>query len=326
MLFIKEKVTIVIIYMVCVIISMFTARLAMAEDCVDSAHKVSSTVVTIISEKSGNQHIGSGVIYDGINGYIVTNSHVLNGENKVKVILEDKQEHIGDVLGKDDYMDIAVVKIKPQEVLPQASMSFKWPKKDESVFAIGSPKGISNTIAYGKITTDTLKVIDRTSIGFLALTSDVPLEPGNSGGGLFDAKGRLVAITTAIVGDKGYCIPMRYIKDILLFLENGRHYEPPVSIDTYQDTQGRIIVLKVKNNCLSEEKFKSLKEDLKKGTQITSFATSIEFKYYSQYSPFLDPIEFYVRRDKEKHVRIPNSECLKNLQLFAKWRERVKMY
>lgn len=174
------------------------------------------------------QALGSGVIVDSKNGYIVTNNHVIAKADEIKVVLSDDREFIGKVVGTDPKTDIAVIKIKAKN-LP----SIKWGDSDslevgEYVLAIGNPFGLSQTITMGIVS-----AVGRANMGIADyedfIQTDAAINPGNSGGALVNVNGELVGINTAIFSRSGgymgigFAVPSNMVKHVMTSLiDNGK--------------------------------------------------------------------------------------------------------
>ena len=144
--------------------------------------------------------IGSGFIVNQ-NGYILTNAHVVKNATKVTVTLNDRREFPARVIGMDEKTDIAVIKISAAGNLPivsignsNALMPGQW------VLAIGSPFGFSNTVTAG-IVSATARALDNGYVPFIQ--TDVAVNPGNSGGPLFNLQGQVVGINSEIYSQTG---------------------------------------------------------------------------------------------------------------------------
>ena len=214
----------------------------------------SPTVVSIISEKTekyinpfffdpfGNsdpfspqerksQGLGSGVIIDKDKGYILTNNHVIDEANEIKIILFDKREIEAEVLGTDPLSDLAVLKIDADN-LSQANMGDSNNLEiGEWVIAIGSPFGLhlNHTVTSGIVSAKGRSdVISRANFENF-IQHDAAINPGNSGGALFDLNGDLIGINTAIATDGysrsnagvGFAIPINQAKRVMEDLING---------------------------------------------------------------------------------------------------------
>src|SRR3989344_3985176 len=145
--------------------------------------------------------LGSGVIVDSA-GYIVTNNHVVAKADEIKVLLNDKREFTGKVVGTDPKSDIAIVKINAKN-LPMVP----WGDSDklevgEYVLAIGNPFGLNQTVTQGIVS-----AVGRANVGIADyedfIQTDAAINPGNSGGALVNARGQLVGINTAIFSRSG---------------------------------------------------------------------------------------------------------------------------
>src|ERR1041385_5467452 len=144
--------------------------------------------------------LGSGVIVNS-NGYVVTNSHVIEGATDIKVVLSDKREMPGKVVGTDPGTDIAVVKIPTDHlsVLPFAD-SAKVEVGDIAL-AIGNPFGLGRTVTMGIVS-----AIGRGGLGIEDyedfIQTDASINPGNSGGALVNVRGELIGVNTAILSPR----------------------------------------------------------------------------------------------------------------------------
>ena len=145
--------------------------------------------------------LGSGVLFRP-DGYIVTNNHVIAGGTQIAVRLSDETEHQATVIGTDALSDLAVVHI-PATGLPAT----RWGDSDalqvgEWVIAIGTPRGLAQTVTAGIISAK-----GRHDIGLSGyedfIQTDAAINPGNSGGALVNMRGELVGINTAIASESG---------------------------------------------------------------------------------------------------------------------------
>ncbi|OIP60677.1 MAG: hypothetical protein AUK38_02670 [Nitrospirae bacterium CG2_30_41_42] len=145
--------------------------------------------------------LGSGVIVDS-NGYILTTNHLIQGAEEINVTLSDKREFKGKIIGNDVMTDIGIIKIDADN-LP----TIKWGDSDklrvgETVLAIGSPYGLSQTV-----TTGIVSAVGRANVGIADyedfIQTDAAINPGNSGGALVNVRGELVGINTAIFTTSG---------------------------------------------------------------------------------------------------------------------------
>jgi len=178
-----------------------------------------------------SQGIGSGVIIDKNKGHILTNNHVVDGANEIKVILFDKREIRAEILGADPLSDLAVLKIDAND-LEQVNMGNSDNLEiGEWVIAIGSPFGLhlNHTVTCGIVSAKGRSdVISRANFENF-IQHDAAINPGNSGGALFDLNGDLIGINTAIATDGfsksnagvGFAIPINQAKRVIEDLING---------------------------------------------------------------------------------------------------------
>jgi putative serine protease PepD len=166
---------------------------------------VSASVVAIQVTTSSGEAEGSGVIIDDA-GHIVTNNHVVSGaqDGKVQVTLTDGRIFTADVVGTDATTDLAVVKIQdaPDDLSPAALGDSSDVKVGDPVMAVGNPLGLANTVTTGIVSALDRPVSTSESGSETVVTNaiqiDAAVNPGNSGGPLFDAQGRVVGITSSI--------------------------------------------------------------------------------------------------------------------------------
>ena len=148
------------------------------------------------------QSLGSGVIISA-DGYVITNHHVVSGNVRdIRVVLADKRELHGQIVGRDPMTDIAVIRIAARglPVVPWGDSSKL--KVGQWVLAIGSPFQLNQSVTLGIVS-----AIGRTGVGVADyedfIQTDAAINPGNSGGGLVDTRGELVGINTAILSQSG---------------------------------------------------------------------------------------------------------------------------
>ncbi len=144
---------------------------------------------------------GSGVIVDP-NGLIITNNHVVNKADEIRVILSDKREFKGKLIGTDTKTDIAVVKIEAAGLSTIPLADSDQLEVGEFVLAVGSPFGLTQSVTMGIVS-----AVGRASMGIAEyedfIQTDAAINPGNSGGALVNVRGELVGINTAIFSQSG---------------------------------------------------------------------------------------------------------------------------
>ncbi len=159
---------------------------------------------------------GSGVIVDSA-GYLLTNRHVVADGEDITVTLSDGRRTTAVIVGTDPLTDLAVLKVESDRLIP-----ITWGDSDRCrvgspVWAVGSPFGLDRTVTFGILSGKHRMVRASTQYQDF-MQSDVAVNPGNSGGPLVDARGRLVGINTAIVGDTyqgvSFSIPSNVAKQI----------------------------------------------------------------------------------------------------------------
>lgn len=169
---------------------------------------------------------GSGFIIDP-NGIILTNNHVVDGADEVTVHLSDKREFKAKVLGTDPKTDIAVIKIEGKDLPVVKLGKSENVNVGEWVAAIGAPFGLDNTVTAGIVSAKSRNLPDEQFVPFIQ--TDVAVNPGNSGGPLFNMKGEVIGINSQIFSTSGgfmglsFAIPIDLavqIKDELM--KNGK--------------------------------------------------------------------------------------------------------
>ncbi|MES4786225.1 MAG: hypothetical protein C4294_10800, partial [Nitrospiraceae bacterium] len=145
--------------------------------------------------------LGSGVIVDA-SGLIITNNHVINKADEIKVLLSDKREFKAKLVGTDPKTDLAVLRIEADGL-----HTIPWGDSDtlevgEFVLAVGNPFGLNKTVTMGIVS-----AVGRASMGIAEyedfIQTDAAINPGNSGGALVNARGELIGINTAIFSQSG---------------------------------------------------------------------------------------------------------------------------
>src|SRR6201996_4526217 len=171
--------------------------------------------------------LGSGVMVDP-SGLVVTNVHVIEGADQVKVSLSDKREFEAEVMLKDSRSDLAVLRLKDvHEKFP----TLDFANSDELmvgdvVLAIGNPFGVGQTVTHGIIS-----ALARTQVGItdyqFFIQTDAAINPGNSGGALVDMTGKLVGVNTAIFSRSGgsqgigFAIPANMVRVVVASAKSG---------------------------------------------------------------------------------------------------------
>lgn len=171
------------------------------------------------------QGLGSGFIIDS-EGYILTNNHVIEGADEIKVTLANKKEYAASVIGRDEKTDIALIKIKDLKGdLAVADFGDSdMLEVGEWVMAIGNPFGLQETVTQGIVSAKWRKIGAGPYDDFIQ--TDASINPGNSGGPLFNMHGKVVGINTAIFTPSGgnvgigFAIPINSAKKVIAQLKN----------------------------------------------------------------------------------------------------------
>jgi Do/DeqQ family serine protease len=166
--------------------------------------------------------LGSGVIVSS-DGFIITNNHVVEEADEVKVLLNDEREFTAKVIGTDPKTDVAVIKIDADN-LPAAILADSTKLRvGDVVFAIGNPLGVGQTVTMGIVSATGRRVGILDEVGGYEdfIQTDAAINQGNSGGALIDARGRLVGINSAIISTSqgnigiGFAIPVNLASNIM---------------------------------------------------------------------------------------------------------------
>ena len=185
--------------------------------------------------------LGSGFIIDKA-GYIVTNNHVVDGADSIKVILKDETEYPAKVIGRDPVTDIALIKVETKGNLPTVPLGNSDNLKvGEWVAAIGSPFGLQYSVTAGIVSAKGRVIGSGPYDDFIQ--TDASINPGNSGGPLINMQGQVVGINTMIIARGqgiGFAIPIDLAKDIVTQLKtNGEVTRGWLGV-TIQDLKGEL--------------------------------------------------------------------------------------
>jgi len=192
---------------------------------------VAPSVVSIRASKrgrgffsSGTEGSGSGFVYDS-NGIIVTNHHVVDGAERIQVRMQDGTRYDARVLGSDAATDLAVLELEGARDLPALNLGDSSELRvGDWVVAIGNPMGLDHSASVGILSgrgRGSLGLYDNDSyLDFLQTDADIA--PGSSGGPLFDLRGAVVGITTAVGANSrpGFAIPASQAQPVIEQLRN----------------------------------------------------------------------------------------------------------
>ena len=210
-----------------------------------SVEKIYDAVVVVQAYNNSNlESMGTGFIYkvDDNSAYLLTNEHVITKASNVKVVLTTDEEVDAKVLGKDEYLDLAVLKIEKKYVKLVASIgSSEKMNLGDTVFTVGSPVGynyrgtVTSGVLSGKDRMVSLSVSNSSNTDWVmrVLQIDASINPGNSGGPLLNANGEVIGICSMkLVSDKiegmGFAIPIEYAMSHVDSLESGKKIKWPL--------------------------------------------------------------------------------------------------
>jgi serine protease Do len=217
---------------------------------VNAVEKIGKSVVNIASVRMLQDQlfrvfpvegVGSGVVIDE-KGYILTNNHVIDDAERLKVTLADGRVLRGRVVGNDEMTDLAVIKVEAEQPLPAAELGNSDDlKAGQIVMAIGNPFGLNGGPAVTAGIVSSLNRSIQARSGVLELIqTDAAINPGNSGGPLVNTKGEVVAINTAnmpYAQGIGFAVPVNTAKSILKeLIEKGRVTRPWIGVASMKVT------------------------------------------------------------------------------------------
>ncbi|MDR9436400.1 MAG: DegQ family serine endoprotease [Thiohalophilus sp.] len=166
------------------------------------------------------QSLGSGVIVDADKGYILTNNHVIEHADQIKVTLRDGNSYDAELIGTDPDSDVAVIKIDADNLTAAPLADSDSLRVGDFVVAIGNPFGLGQTVTSGIVS-----ALDRSGLGIQGyedfIQTDASINPGNSGGALVNLNGELVGINNAIFSRSGgnigigFAIPVNMARKIM---------------------------------------------------------------------------------------------------------------
>jgi serine protease Do/serine protease DegQ len=167
-----------------------------------------------------SQSLGSGVIVDADEGYILTNNHVIDRAVEISVHLSDGRTLKAELVGTDPEADVAVIKVEAENLTALPLADSNDLRVGDFVVAIGNPFGLGSSATSGMVS-----ALGRSGLGIEGyedfIQTDASINPGNSGGALVDLRGRLVGINTAILSKSGgnmgigFAIPINMAREIM---------------------------------------------------------------------------------------------------------------
>jgi putative serine protease PepD len=181
-------------------------------------------VVTITVNLPNGQAVGSGIVLD-TKGDILTNAHVLSGGKNIQVAFSDGTTATGTLVGSNTGADLAVIRVSvaASTLHPLTLGSSASVKVGDSVYAIGSPFGLSGSLTEGIVS----NLNQSTPTGSSLIQTDAAINPGNSGGPLVNALGQVIGVNNSIESPVdgnvgvGFAIPIDQVKQILPSIDGG---------------------------------------------------------------------------------------------------------
>ena len=195
----------------------------------------------IPNQQRRTRSAGSGVVVDASEGYIVTNNHVVQRADEISITLSDGRSLSAALVGADEQVDLAVLKVEPDELTEIRFANSDDARVGDFVVAIGNPFSLSQTVTSGIIS-----ALGRSGLGIEGyedfIQTDASINPGNSGGALVDLHGRLLGINTAIIAPSGgnvgigFAIPSNMVQAIMReLIEEGEVHRGYIGIAVQGD-------------------------------------------------------------------------------------------
>jgi S1-C subfamily serine protease len=183
------------------------------------------SIVSVLVQTVEGGGQGSGVVWDGTRGLIVTNNHVVEGATAVEVQLASGDQIPAEVVATDPNTDLAVIRVGRTD-LPSAEFASELPRVGQLAVALGNPLGFENTVTAG-IVSAVHRNLDNGGPYVDLIQTDAPISPGNSGGALVNAAGQVIGINSAGIpatsnaNSLGFAIPSTTVRSIVNQLVEG---------------------------------------------------------------------------------------------------------
>ncbi len=276
-----------------------------------------------------SQSLGSGVIVDAKEGFVLTNNHVIAGADDISITLSDGRSFEAEVIGTDPDSDLAMVRIPAEDLQALQFADSNQLRVGDFVVAVGNPFGLGQTVTSGIVS-----ALGRTGFRGLEfqnfIQTDASINPGNSGGALVNLRGELVGINSAIFTPSGgnvgigFAIPsvmVRYVMDQLSQFGEVRRGTLGISVqDLTADLAGAFGLEKGKGVLVAEvtEGSAADKAGLRAGDVIRTIATypvrnAQEFHNYEGQFPVGDKLTLEIVRDQSEKTLKVRVEELKSL-------------
>lgn len=207
--------------------------------------KVQPSIVSVLVETQQGGAQGSGVVWDGSKGIIVTNNHVVDGAKTVQIALSSGEKLDAQVLATDPTVDLAIVKVSSTS-LPSATFASEPPRVGELAVAMGNPLGFENSVTAGIVSALHRSLDQSTYIDLIQ--TDAPISPGNSGGALVNRNGEVIGINSAGIPSTqnansiGFAIPSTtVISTVNQLLQDGTPHHAFLGIATSDSENGVVV-------------------------------------------------------------------------------------
>ena len=273
---------------------------------------------------------GSGFIWDN-KGHVVTNYHVIEGAQIAKVTLYNQNTYDAIIVGADETKDLAILKIDApaSELTPIPVGTSADLRVGQSVFAIGNPFGLDNTLTTGIISALGREITSRAQTTIEdVIQTDAAINPGNSGGPLLDSRGRLIGVNTAIYSPSGayagigFAVPVDIVNVVAPdIIKYGRVRRPTLGISTFSDNvtkrygiNGVLVREVVKNSAAERAGLRSTYRDNAGRTRIGDIITAVNDQPVGTFYELLVALEDYevgdevtlgiLRENREVEVQI----------------------
>ncbi len=167
----------------------------------DTIAEVNDSVIGIVADNAEKQALGAGIVLSE-DGYVVTNAHVAENADKISIITTEDEQYDAKLIGTDAKTDIALLKVdNPHNFKPASFADSDLVRTGNSVFAIGNPFGLGNSVSLGIISAKERDIEKGPYDNFIQ--TDTAINQGNSGGPLFNTDGEVVGMNTAIFSTDG---------------------------------------------------------------------------------------------------------------------------
>ena len=263
--------------------------------------------------------IGSGFIADN-EGYVLTNRHVIAKAKDIFVTTSDGQKHKGVLIGFDDVLDVALLKMESDDNMTAAVFADSdLLEVGDFIIAIGNPFGLKNSVTSGIVSAKGRDMNETLFDDYIQ--TDAPMNPGNSGGPMFNLKGEVVGLNTLIYSEQGnslgvgFAIPSNQLKPIYEALKNtGKVVRHTIGVDlketVYNGNKALMVITLIDENLCAQN-------DLRVGDIITSVngVAVRSYKQFQEQTAWTTPDDVFVLeiwRDGEKSEKQVKTQAIQS--------------